>query len=77
MLFDAKLSITITNLGFTLSTIPFTISNVSIPVVPSTPGAIAVTGLVFGSIYSGVYFKKCLVTSISFTTLGPKESGVT
>ena len=77
MLFDDKLSITITSFGFILSTIPFIISTVSIPVVPSTPGAIAVTGLVSGSIYSGAYFNKCLVVSISFTTFGPSESGVT
>ena len=77
ILFEAKLSITITSLGCILSTIPFIISEVSIPVVPKTPGEIAVTGLVLGSIYSGVYFKKCLVISISFITLGPNESGVT
>lgn len=72
ILFDDKLSITIINFGFILSTIPFTISTVSIPVVPKTPGAIAVTGLVSLSIYSGAYFKRCLVISISFTTFGPK-----
>ena len=34
---EHKLSIAITSLGFILSTIPLTISIVSIPVVPSTP----------------------------------------
>ena len=37
ILLDAKLSITINIFGFILSTIPFIISKVSIPVVPSTP----------------------------------------
>ena len=72
ILFDDKLSITIISFGFIFSTIPLIISIVSIPVVPKTPGAIAVTGLVSLSIYSGAYFKICLVTSISFTTFGPK-----
>ena len=43
MLLEARLSITITNFGLTLSTIPFIISDVSIPVVPITPGDIAAT----------------------------------
>ena len=77
MLLDAKASITITNLGFTLSTIPFKISTVSIPVVPSTPGETALTSLVPSSTYCGKYFIICLVTSISFITFGPKLSGVT
>ena len=64
MLFDAKLSITIINLGFTLSTTPFIISKVSIPVVPNTPGAIVHTDLVPFITHSGAYFNKCLVTSI-------------
>ena len=53
ILFDAKLSIAIINFGFTLSTIPFNTSQVSIPVVPSTPGAIAATDLVSGCKYCG------------------------
>lgn len=72
ILFDAKLSITIINFGFMFSTIPFITSIVSIPVVPSTPGAIALTGLAFSSKYCGAYFKRCLVMSISDTTFGPK-----
>ena len=60
-----------------LSTIPFKISTVSIPVVPRTPGDIALTGLVPSSTYCGKYLIICLVTSISFITLGPKASGVT
>ena len=54
ILLDAKASITIINFGFILSTIPFNISNVSIPVVPNTPGDIALTGLVPSSNYSGI-----------------------
>ena len=50
---------------------------VSIPVVPSTPGEIALTGLVPSSTYCGKYFIICLVTSISFITFGPNASGVT
>ena len=53
ILLDANASITINNFGFTLSTIPFNISTVSIPVVPKTPGDIALTGLVPSSIYCG------------------------
>ena len=34
-------------IGFILSTTPFIISKVSIPVVPNTPGATALTGLAF------------------------------
>lgn len=71
ILFEAKLSITISNFGFIFSTIPFNISEVSIPVVPNTPGDIALTGLVFSSIYCGAYFKICLVISISDITFGP------
>ena len=77
ILLDAKASITINNLGFILSTIPFNISTVSIPVVPRTPGEIALTGLVPSSTYCGNYFIICLVTSISLITFGPKASGVT
>ena len=51
MLLDAKASITISILGFISFTIPSKISNVSIPVVPKTPGDIALTGLEFSSIY--------------------------
>lgn len=53
MLLDANASITITSLGFVFCTIPFSISTVSIPVVPKTPGAIALTLLVPSSTYSG------------------------
>ena len=53
MLLDASASITITNLGCMLSTIPFNISTVSIPVVPKTPGDIALTILVPSSTYCG------------------------
>ena len=60
-----------------MSTIPFKISAVSIPVVPKTPGEIALTGLVFLSKYCGTYFNRCLVISISFITFGPNASGVT
>ena len=77
MLLDANASITISNFGFTLFTIPSNISSVSIPVVPSTPGAIADIGLVPSSTYSGIYFMTCLVTSIFEVTFGPSESGVT
>ena len=47
ILLDAKLSITITSFGCVFSTTPFNISKVSIPVVPKTPGAIALTFLCF------------------------------
>ena len=77
ILLDAKASITIKSFGFTLSTTPFNISIVSIPVIPRTPGDIAETGLVSSGITLGIYSKMCLVTSISGTTLGPKASGVT
>ena len=77
MLLDAKASITIINFGWTLSTIPFKISTVSIPVVPKTPGETALTGLVPCSNTSGIYVKRCLVISISCITFGPKASGVT
>ena len=53
ILLDANASITITSFGFTFSTIPFKISIVSIPVVPSTPGDIALTILVPSSTYCG------------------------
>ena len=59
--FEHKLSIAITSLGFILSTIPFTISTVSMPVVPSTPGVIALILLVFLSIAFGKYIFICLV----------------
>ena len=77
MLLEAKASITIKSFGFTFSTIPSSISNVSIPVVPRTPGDIALIGLVPSSTYSGIYLITCLVTSILDITFGPKESGVT
>jgi hypothetical protein len=47
------------------------------PVVPRTPGAIALIGLASFSRYSGAYFNKCLVISMSLITFGPNESGVT
>ena len=71
MLLDAKLSITIASFGLVLSTIPFIISKVSIPVVPSTPGETALILLASLSIYSGKYLIICLVTSIFCTTFGP------
>lgn len=77
ILLDASASITIIIFGFTFSTIPFNISNVSMPVVPKTPGDIALISLVPSSTYCGKYFITCLVTSISFITFGPKLSGVT
>ena len=77
ILLEANASITINSFGWMLSTIPFKISTVSIPVVPRTPGYIALTGLVPSSTYCGKYLIICLVTSISFITLGPKASGVT
>ena len=77
ILLEAKASITIKSFGFTLSTTPFNISIVSIPVIPSTPGDIAETGLVSSGIAFGIYSKICLVTSISGTTFGPSASGVT
>ena len=73
ILLEANASITISNFGFTLFTIPSSISNVSIPVVPSTPGDIALIGLVPSSTYSGKYFIMCLVTSIPEITFGPKR----
>ena len=73
ILLDAKASITTSNLGFTLFTIPSNISNVSNPVVPSTPGDIALIGLVPSSTYSGKYFIICLVTSMPEITFGPKR----
>ena len=73
MLLDAKLSITIISFGLILSTIPLITSTVSIPVVPRTPGAIALTGLASFSRNSGAYFIKCLVISISLATLGPQR----
>ena len=54
ILLEAKASITIINFGWTLSTIPFKISTVSIPVVPKTPGETALTGLVPCSNTSGI-----------------------
>lgn len=63
-------------MGFTFPTIPSNISRVSIPVVPSTPGDIALIGLVPSSTYSGKYFIICLVISIFEITFGPSESGV-
>ena len=77
ILLDAKASIISNSLGLILSTIPFNISSVSIPVVPNTPGDIALTGLVSLSSTSGIYCNMCLVISISCTTFGPKASGVT
>ena len=77
MLLVARASITISNFGFTFCTTPFSISIVSIPVTPNTPGDIAETGLVSSGIMLGIYSKMCLVTSISGTTLGPNASGVT
>jgi hypothetical protein len=77
ILLEASASITINILGFTLFTIPSNISNVSIPVVPNTPGDIALIGLVPSSTYSGKYFITCLVTSMFDTAFGPSESGVT
>ena len=77
ILLEAKASITINILGLVLSITPSKISKVSIPVVPKTPGDIALTGLAFSSIYCGKYLIMCLVISISVTTLGPRESGVT
>ena len=62
--------------GFIFSTIPFNISPVSMPVVPSTPGAIPLISLAFLSIKSGTYFFKCLVISMSFIAFGPIESAV-
>ena len=73
----ARASITINIFGFMFCTIPFNISIVSIPVIPSTPGDIADTGLVSSGIIFGMYSNMCLVTSISGTTLGPNASGVT
>ena len=73
ILLDAKASITISILGLTLFTIPSNISNVSIPVVPRTPGDMALIGLVPSSTYSGKYLIICLVTSILEITLGPKR----
>ena len=64
ILLEAKLSITINNFGFVFSTIPSNTSKVSIPVVPKTPGDIALTGLASSSIYSGKYFIICLVKSV-------------
>ena len=45
--------------------------------MPKTPGDIALTGLASLSIASGTYSIICLVISISCTTFGPNESGVT
>ena len=53
MLLEASASITITSFGWILSTIPFSISSVSIPVVPNTPGDIALTSLVPSFTYCG------------------------
>ena len=64
-------------MGFISFTTPSNISKVSIPVVPKTPGDIALTGLEFSSIYCGKYFIIWRVTSMSFITFGPNESGVT
>ena len=77
ILLDAKLSITITISGFIVSHTDEIISDVSIPVVPSTPGQIPLTSLVFGSTNSFAKCIKCLVISTFFITFGPKESGVT
>ncbi len=72
ILLEHKLSITINNLGLIFSTTPLIISIVSIPVVPNTPGAIALTDLIFFSTKFGAYLTKCLVTSISLITFGPE-----
>ena len=75
--FDANASITITRSGCIFSTMPFIISQVSIPVVPRTPGMIALIARVFLSIKSGEYSIKCLVINNFSMVFGPKASGVT
>ena len=77
ILLDDSASIIIINFGLMFCTIPFNISCVSIPVVPSTPGDTALTDLVSSFNTSGIYSNKCLVISISFITFGPNASGVT
>lgn len=72
ILLEANASITIKSFGLILFTIPSSISKVSIPVVPRTPGDIALIGLVPSSTYSGKYFITCLVTSMFEITFGPK-----
>ncbi len=73
---DANASIAITRAGFISSTTPFTISLVSIPVNPSTPGEIEHTGLTPSSTCCGRYSCKCLVTIRYEETFGPNASGV-
>ncbi len=74
---DAKASTAMTRSGFIFSTSPCITSPVSTPVMPSTPGLIADTGLILSSTWSGTNSKICLVTIILSTTLGPTASGVT
>ena len=77
MLLAARASMATTASGFTFSTIPFIISAVSMPVIPSTPGDTAATLPTESFISSGIESSICLVTSILLTTFGPRASGVT
>ena len=72
----ARASIAISREGCSLSTIPFTISPVSIPVIPITPGLTAATGRTAFSISTGSVPLRWRVTRILEITFGPSASGV-
>lgn len=71
-----KGTIAISREGCSLSTIPFTISPVSIPVIPITPGLTAATGRTAFSISAGSVPLRWRVTRILEITFGPSASGV-
>ena len=72
----ANASMAMTRSGCIFSTMPLTISPVSMPVMPITPGLTAATGRTVCAISSGKVSRRCRVTSIRETTLGPNASGV-
>ena len=74
---EASASTAIIRSGFTLFATPNTISIVSTPVTPNTPGAIAHTLGISKSNASGMCSLICLVTKTRSATRGPRESGVT
>ena len=74
---EASASTAIIRSGFTLFATPNTISIVSTPVTPNTPGAIAHTLGISKSNASGICSLICLVTKTRSATRGPRESGVT
>jgi len=73
----ASASIAMIKSGFTFFTTPKIISLVSIPVIPITPGTMALTGLKPSCTLSGCSSNKCLVINKLSTAFGPSASGVT